>query len=81
MAQHLAGKRHLLLIAEGEQQRLDAQEQWVTAHGYQARTVKSCNQFSAMLRWLLRNGYLIEKCKNYEPLTESRLYFIKTFQK
>ncbi|QXO17470.1 GNAT family N-acetyltransferase [Vibrio ostreae] len=113
MALRLAGKRHLILVAEDEQQLLgfkigyqvdastfyswfggvtaaarnrgvaqqllEAQERWVTEQGYQALTVKSRNQFPAMLRLLLRNGYLIENFEKVDPLIESRLYLIKYF--
>jgi len=113
MALRLAGKRHLILVAEDEQQLLgfkigyqvdsttfyswfggvtaaarnrgvaqqllEAQERWVTEQGYQALTVKSRNQFPAMLRLLLRNGYLIENFEKVDPLMESRLYLIKYF--
>ncbi|NAX20741.1 GNAT family N-acetyltransferase, partial [Vibrio sp. V39_P1S14PM300] len=37
------------------QQLLDVQEQWACAQGYRRITVKSRNQFPAMLRLLLRN--------------------------
>ncbi|TON38836.1 GNAT family N-acetyltransferase, partial [Vibrio parahaemolyticus] len=40
---------------------LEAQEEWVAEQGYKTLKVKSRNQFPAMLRLLLRNGYLIEK--------------------
>ncbi|PTP53283.1 GNAT family N-acetyltransferase [Vibrio splendidus] len=43
------------------QAQLDIQEQWVKQQGYQQLKVKSRNLFPAMLRLLLRNGYLIEK--------------------
>lgn len=113
MALRLAGKQHLILVAEDEQQLLgfkigyqvdsttfyswfggvtaaarnrgvaqqllEAQERWVTEQGYQALTVKSRNQFPAMLRLLLRNGYLIENFEKVDPLMESRLYLIKYF--
>ncbi|TOG56095.1 GNAT family N-acetyltransferase, partial [Vibrio parahaemolyticus] len=35
------------------------------------------NQFPAMLRLLLRNGYLIEKFEEKINLRESRVHFIK----
>ncbi|MCQ4503637.1 GNAT family N-acetyltransferase, partial [Vibrio parahaemolyticus] len=40
---------------------LESQEEWVAEQGYKTLKVKSLNQFPAMLRLLLRNGYLIEK--------------------
>ncbi|EKO3510461.1 GNAT family N-acetyltransferase [Vibrio fluvialis] len=113
LAQRLAGKRDLILIAEEDgqllgfkigyeldsetfyswfggvsslarnrgvaQQLLDAQEQWVAERGYGKLTVKSRNQFPAMLRLLLRNGYLIENFEKTEPLAESRIHFVKHF--
>ncbi|ENJ7187695.1 GNAT family N-acetyltransferase [Vibrio fluvialis] len=113
LAQRLAGKRDLILIAEEDgqllgvkigyeldsetfyswfggvsslarnrgvaQQLLDAQEQWVAEQGYGKLTVKSRNQFPAMLRLLLRNGYLIENFEKTEPLAESRIHFVKHF--
>ncbi len=59
------------------QKLLDVQEQWVIEQGYQRLTVKSRNQFPAMLRLLLRNHYLIEQFEPYEPLLESRIHFAK----
>ncbi|EOV1174635.1 N-acetyltransferase family protein [Vibrio fluvialis] len=113
LAQRLAGKRDLILIAEEDgqllgfkigyeldsetfyswfggvsslarnrgvaQQLLDAQEQWVAEQGYGKLTVKSRNQFPAMLRLLLRNGYLIENFEKIESLAESRIHFVKHF--
>ncbi|MDE5179614.1 GNAT family N-acetyltransferase [Vibrio fluvialis] len=113
LAQRLAGKRDLILIAEENgqllgfkigyeldsetfyswfggvsslarnrgvaQQLLDAQEQWVAEQGYGKLTVKSRNQFPAMLRLLLGNGYLIENFEKIEPLAESRIHFVKHF--
>ncbi|MBY7796687.1 GNAT family N-acetyltransferase [Vibrio fluvialis] len=113
LAQRLAGKRDLILIAEEDgqllgfkigyeldsetfyswfggvsslarnrgvaQQLLDAQEQWVAEQGYGKLTVKSRNQFPAMLRLLLRNSYLIENFEKTEPLAESRIHFVKHF--
>ncbi|MBY7838765.1 GNAT family N-acetyltransferase [Vibrio fluvialis] len=113
LAQRLAGKRDLILIAEEDgqllgfkigyeldsetfyswfggvsslarnrgvaQQLLDAQEQLVAEQGYGKLTVKSRNQFPAMLRLLLRNGYLIENFEKTEPLAESRIHFVKHF--
>ena len=57
---------------------LDAQELWVSEQGYKQLKVKSRNQFPAMLRLLLRNGYLIEKFEEKQPLTESRIHFVKS---
>ncbi|MGV1720027.1 GNAT family N-acetyltransferase [Vibrio furnissii] len=111
MAQRLAGKHDLILIAEEHgqllgfkigyeldsetfyswfggvsalarnrgvaQHLLNAQEHWVAKHGYRQLKVKSRNQFPAMLRLLLRNGYLIENFEKVEPLLESRIHFVK----
>ncbi|MEZ8988651.1 GNAT family N-acetyltransferase [Vibrio breoganii] len=54
------------------------QEHWVANEGYSWLTVKSRNQFSSMLRLLLRNGYWIEKCEPYPNPQENRLYFRKS---
>ncbi|EHH2420106.1 GNAT family N-acetyltransferase [Vibrio parahaemolyticus] len=56
---------------------LEAQEEWVAEQGYKTLKVKSRNQFPAMLRLLLRNGYLIEKFEEKINLRESRVHFIK----
>lgn len=61
------------------QLQLEAQEHWVREQGYKHLKVKSRNQFPAMLRLLLRNGYLIEQYENKEILLESRIHFIKQF--
>ncbi|TKF80453.1 GNAT family N-acetyltransferase [Vibrio kanaloae] len=59
------------------QAQLDAQEQWVKQQGYQQLKVKSRNQFPAMLRLLLRNGYQIEKLEEKEYINENRIHFLK----
>ena len=59
------------------QAQLDVQEQWVKQHGYQQLKVKSRNQFPAMLRLLLRNGYLIEKLEEKEDINTNRIHFLK----
>ncbi|MEZ8102378.1 GNAT family N-acetyltransferase [Vibrio bivalvicida] len=59
------------------QKLLDIQEQWVTEQGYKQLKVKSRNQFPAMLRLLINNGYLIENYEQKEPLLESRIHFVK----
>ena len=95
LAERLAGKKSLILVAEDDdvllgfkigyaldqrtfyswfggvsplarnkgvaQAQLEAQEAWVQKQGYEQLKVKSRNQFPAMLRLLLRNGYLIER--------------------
>ncbi|TMX30950.1 GNAT family N-acetyltransferase [Vibrio sp. Hep-1b-8] len=62
------------------QKLLEIQEQWVAEQGYKQLKVKSRNQFPAMLRLLLRNGYLIEKFEQKNPLLESRIHFLKVLK-
>ncbi|MCZ4295904.1 GNAT family N-acetyltransferase [Vibrio sinaloensis] len=62
------------------QKLLDVQERWVKEQGYKQLKVKSRNQFPAMLRLLLRNGYLIEKFEQKNPLLESRIHFLKVLK-
>ncbi|QFT08469.1 GNAT family N-acetyltransferase [Vibrio sp. THAF190c] len=59
------------------QLQLDVQEQWVRDQGYKQLKVKSRNQFSSMLRLLLRNGYMIENFEQKEDIKENRLHFVK----
>ena len=59
------------------QLQLDIQEQWVRDQGYKQLKVKSRNQFSSMLRLLLRNGYMIENFEQKEDIKENRLHFVK----
>ncbi|PTO89205.1 GNAT family N-acetyltransferase [Vibrio splendidus] len=59
------------------QAQLDIQEQWVKQQGYQQLKVKSRNQFPAMLRLLLKNGYLIEKLEEKEDINAHRIHFLK----
>ncbi|ANP77663.1 acetyltransferase [Vibrio crassostreae 9CS106] len=59
------------------QAQLDAQEQWAKEQGYRQLKVKSRNQFPAMLRLLLRNGYLIEKFEEKEDINDHRIHFLK----
>ncbi|PMM19888.1 GNAT family N-acetyltransferase [Vibrio splendidus] len=59
------------------QAQLDTQEQWVQQQGYKRLKVKSRNQFPAMLRLLLRNGYLIEKLEEKEDINAHRIHFLK----
>jgi predicted GNAT superfamily acetyltransferase len=61
------------------QKLLDKQEEWVANQGYKQLKVKSRNEFPAMLRLLLRNGYMIEKFEEREALIESRVHFLKQF--
>ncbi|MFB9214032.1 GNAT family N-acetyltransferase [Vibrio sinaloensis] len=56
---------------------LEIQEQWVRQHGYKWLKVKSRNQFPAMLRLLIRNGYLIEKFEEKDVLLDCRIHFVK----
>lgn len=57
------------------QAQLDTQEQWVKQQGYQQLKVKSRNLFPAMLRLLLKNGYLIEKLEEKEDINAHRIHF------
>ncbi|MFA0012809.1 GNAT family N-acetyltransferase [Vibrio lentus] len=59
------------------QAQLDVQELWAKQQGYQQLKVKSRNQFPAMLRLLLRNGYLIEKLEEKEDINAHRIHFLK----
>ncbi|MFI3273941.1 GNAT family N-acetyltransferase [Vibrio sp.] len=59
------------------QAQLDVQEQWAQQQGYKQLKVKSRNQFPAMLRLLLRNGYQIEKLEEKEDINENRIHFVK----
>ncbi|MEZ8233177.1 GNAT family N-acetyltransferase [Vibrio splendidus] len=59
------------------QAQLDTQEQWVKQQGYQQLKVKSRNLFPAMLRLLLKNGYLIEKLEEKEDINGHRIHFLK----
>ena len=59
------------------QAQLDIQEQWVKQQGYQQLKVKSRNLFPAMLRLLLKNGYLIEKLEEKEDINDHRIHFLK----
>ena len=56
---------------------LEAQEEWAREQGYSAIRVKSRNRFPAMLRLLLRNGYLIEDMDKKEGVLDYRLHFSK----
>ncbi|WP_087023230.1 GNAT family N-acetyltransferase [Thaumasiovibrio subtropicus] len=57
---------------------LEVQEKWVVEQGYQALTVKSQNRYPAMLRLLLRNGYVITHCEVKERVEFNRIYFSKS---
>lgn len=59
---------------------LEAQEIWVRQRGYDRIKVKSRNQYPAMLRLLLRNGYLIEGIEAKELVIEHRIHFVKPLQ-
>ena len=56
---------------------LEIQEKWAAEQGYKQLKVKSRNQFPAMLRLLIKNGYMIENYEQKEPLVESRIHFVK----
>ncbi|WP_305460048.1 GNAT family N-acetyltransferase [Photobacterium leiognathi] len=60
---------------------LEAQEAWVIVQGYQQLTVKSRNRFPAMVRLLMRNGYLIEDIEKKEGVLDYRLHFRKALVK
>ncbi|WP_318433740.1 GNAT family N-acetyltransferase [Photobacterium leiognathi] len=60
---------------------LEAQEAWVIDQGYQQLTVKSRNRFPAMVRLLMRNGYLIEDIEKKEGVLDYRLHFRKALVK
>ncbi|EEX95579.1 hypothetical protein VIOR3934_08826 [Vibrio orientalis CIP 102891 = ATCC 33934] len=57
---------------------LEIQEKWAAEQGYKQLKVKSRNQFPAMLRLLIRNGYLIESFEQKQPIIESRIHFVKS---
>lgn len=57
---------------------LEAQEAWVIKQGFEELRVKSRNCFPAMLRLLLRNGYLIEDMEKKDGLEHYRLHFVKS---
>lgn len=59
------------------QKLLEIQEQWVAEQGYLRLKVKSRNQFPAMLRLLIKNGYQVENFEHKQPLAESRIHFVK----
>ncbi|GAB3532247.1 GNAT family N-acetyltransferase [Photobacterium alginatilyticum] len=56
---------------------LEEQETWVKQQGFEELRVKSRNRFPAMLRLLLRNGYLIEHMEKKDGLEDYRLHFVK----
>ena len=58
---------------------LEVQEALVVARGYSLIRVKSRNQFPAMMRLLLRNGYQISGCEDVgEGLSAHRIHFEKS---
>ncbi|MGL4223551.1 MAG: GNAT family N-acetyltransferase [Vibrio sp.] len=62
------------------QRLLEEQEAWAVQQGYQRITVKSRNQFPAMLRLLIKNNYLIEDYEKKSPVLESRIHFGKVLK-
>ncbi|MGF1759030.1 GNAT family N-acetyltransferase [Photobacterium sagamiensis] len=56
---------------------LETQEAWAVEQGFEELRVKSRNRFPAMLRLLLRNGYLIEHMEKKDGLEDYRLHFVK----
>ncbi len=59
---------------------LEAQETWVVEQGFEELRVKSRNRFPAMLRLLLRNGYLIEHMEKKDGIEDYRLHFVKSLE-
>ncbi len=57
---------------------LEAQEAKVRARGFSRLRVKSMNRFPAMLRLLLRNGYLIDGLTPAEDPLLTKIHFVKT---
>ncbi|USD66731.1 GNAT family N-acetyltransferase [Vibrio sp. SCSIO 43136] len=60
---------------------LDYQEQWVMKRGYKTLKVKSRNQFGNMLRFLIKNSYMIDDFEPKVPEIESRIWFKKHLHK
>lgn len=59
------------------QQLLETQEAWVRQRGFRQIRVKSMNRFPAMLRLLLRNGYLIEGLTQAQDPLRNKIHFVK----
>ncbi|MGX9461302.1 GNAT family N-acetyltransferase [Shewanella sp. A14] len=55
------------------------QESWVVDNGFDAISVKSMNQFPAMLQMLITSGYQISGYENNGSITNSKIEFIKHF--
>ncbi len=57
---------------------LEAQEVWARERGFQTLRVKSMNRFPAMLRLLIRNGYLMDGLTPAEDPLWTKIHFVKT---
>lgn len=53
------------------------QESWAIENGYNAISVKSMNQFPAMLQMLIASGYQICGYENNGSISNSKIQFIK----
>lgn len=56
---------------------LDHQELWALNHGYSVISVKSMNQYKAMLQLLISNGYQISGYEDNGCTASSKIKFIK----
>ncbi|MDJ0879636.1 MAG: GNAT family N-acetyltransferase [Halieaceae bacterium] len=56
---------------------LEAQEQRVRQRGFRRLRVKSMNRFPAMLRLLVRNGYLVDELTPAEDPLLTKIHFVK----
>ncbi len=56
---------------------LEAQEQRVSARGFHKLRVKSMNRFPAMLRLLIRNGYLVDGLTPAQDPLWTKIHFTK----
>lgn len=54
-----------------------AQERWAQKKGYQSISVKSMNQYPAMLQMLISNGYQISGYENNGDLALNKICFVK----
>lgn len=57
---------------------LAVQEDWVRRHEYRRIVVKSKNQFPAMLRLLIQNGYKISHVEEGVPIDDAKITFEKS---
>ncbi len=56
---------------------LEAQEGWARERGFRTLRVKSMNRFPAMLRLLIRNGYLVDGLTPAEDPLWTKIHFVK----